>query len=321
MRRAPLGARRISPLQAQQGQLKVVVTGANSSVGLNLLDHLARLDGTEVLACVRSERAAAQIPDLPGVRTRVASYDDDAGLAEAMADAQGVVHLAGILIERKGQSYESANVGTAAATAKAAAKAGADHVLLVSVIGADPASRNPYFRSKGESELAMASEGVPCTVLRTPILIGPGTAGAASLVRSARAGRARLLGGGSYTMRPLDLDDLSRAIASLLEASPTESRTYELVGPEPVAYRDLVGRMAGLLGTRITVRATPIWLAKLGAFVSSTLSGGGMSPAVIDVITADEVVAHNADTELGLSLTPLAETLRKIVPSATDRAE
>ena len=294
--------------------MKVAVTGANSSVGLNLLTHLEERPGTEVVACVRSDRAAATLPDLPTVHPRIVSYEDPAELVQAMDGASKAVHLAGILIEGKGQSYERANVGTARAVSAAAAEAGLEHVVLVSVIGADPDSSNPYLRSKGEAERAAAGAGISCTVLRTPILIGPGTAGAASLVRDARAGRPRLLGGGTYTMRPLDLDDLSRAILSILERKPGGIEILEVVGPAAVTYRDLVSRFAEMLGREVSVRSTPIWLAKLGAFLARKVTGGGISPAVIDVITADEVVDRNAAADLDLELTPLSETLRKITP-------
>jgi hypothetical protein len=39
---------------------------------------------------------------------------------------------------------------------------------------------------------------------------------------------------------------------------------------------------------------------------------GGLTPAVIDVITSDEAVDRNADGELGVSLTPLSATLAKL---------
>ena len=57
----------------------------------------------------------------------------------------------------------------------------------------------------------------------------------------------------------------------------------------------------------------PIWVAKLGAAISSRRKGGGVTPTVIDVITTSETVTHNADGELGIALTPLSNTLDKIV--------
>ena len=57
----------------------------------------------------------------------------------------------------------------------------------------------------------------------------------------------------------------------------------------------------------------PLWMAKLGAAITSRLNGGGISATVIEVITTDEVVQKNADSEVGISLTPLSTTLEKIL--------
>ena len=53
-------------------------------------------------------------------------------------------------------------------------------------------------------------------------------------------------------------------------------------------------------------------MAKIGAAVTSILKGGGITPTVIEVITQDEVVKTNADSEIGITLTPLKETLKKM---------
>ncbi|MEC8430721.1 MAG: hypothetical protein VXZ29_05110 [Pseudomonadota bacterium] len=54
-------------------------------------------------------------------------------------------------------------------------------------------------------------------------------------------------------------------------------------------------------------------IAKLGAAITSMLKGGGITPTVIDVITMNEFVAENADEKIGINLTPLEDTLRKIL--------
>lgn len=299
--------------------MKIAVTGANGSVGLNLLRHLREREDMEVVACVRSERAAHEIPESPRVRVRVVSFDDREGLSEVMTGAACVVHLAGILLEGRGTSYESANVDTTLAVAEAAVRAGVEHLVLVSVVGADAESKNRYFRTKGLAETAFAESGIPATIVRTPILLGPGTAGASALLRTVRAGGARLLGGGRYTMRPLDVDDLCSALMRIFAKRPEGVVLHELVGPEPVTYRALLERAAEVAGTRVSLGSVPIGFAKAGAAVRSRLRGGGFTPTVIDVITRDEVVEKNADAELGITLTPLTETLRRILP-ANERA-
>jgi uncharacterized protein YbjT (DUF2867 family) len=114
-------------------------------------------------------------------------------------------------------------------------------------------------------------------------------------------------------MRPLDLDDLSRAILSAIKIRTEGVSIYTLVGPEAVQYRELVTRIANMMGRTLSVGTMPIWIAKAGAGIRSRVKGGGVSPTVIDVLIADETVEINADTELGIKLTPLSVTLEKIL--------
>ena len=71
----------------------------------------------------------------------------------------------------------------------------------------------------------------------------------------------------------------------------------------------------------MSIGTIPLWLAKLGAGITSRFNGGGISPTVIDVITTNEVVQKNADTEMGISLTPLSTTLEKILSKTEQEQE
>jgi len=95
---------------------------------------------------------------------------------------------------------------------------------------------------------------------------------------------------------------------------------HELAGPEPTTYRDLIRKTGRLLGNDVSVGAVPVWTAKLGAALVSRIRRGGMTPTVIDVITADETVRKNADIDLGVTLTPLSGTLEHLLNNtATDQ--
>ena len=237
--------------------MTIAVTGANSSVGKNLLTHVADRGDVRVIAGVRSERTAASLPSSSQITTRVISYEDVSELAATLKGASCLVHLAGILIESKTSTYASANVATTAAVVEACRRAGVQHIVLVSVIGAGTDSPNRYLRSKGEAERAVAESGISSTTVRTPILLGPSTAGAASIIRTAGQGKARLLGGGHYCVRPLDVDDLSRAILEVCSTPPEGGWVHELVGPESIPYRELVGRVARMMGTEISIGVMP----------------------------------------------------------------
>ncbi len=289
--------------------MRIAVTGANSSVGLRLLEQAADA-GISVNAGVRSESALQRLPSHPLISPRIVSYRDPASLDALLQDCDSVVHLAGILIPGRNTSYREANVEAAASVTESARRLALRSLVFISVLGASPDSANPYFRSKGEAEQIVAGASPAAVIIRTPILLGPGSAGSAALLASVNRGKASLLGGGNYVLQPLDVDDLCAAMVSACHR-PAPG-TYELAGPERISYRDLVRRTAETLDRPVRFHAVPIWLARLGAGIGSRLRGGGITPAVIDVITADEAVSANADVALGIELTPLRETLAKL---------
>ena len=114
-------------------------------------------------------------------------------------------------------------------------------------------------------------------------------------------------------MRPLDIDDLNQAILNCCNGDSTEAKLYELVGPEPISYHDLIQKTAAMMNNNVKIGSVPVAIAKLVAAISSRIKGGGITPTVIDVITMDEVVDKNADGELNITLTSLQNTLEKIL--------
>ena len=297
--------------------MNIAITGANSGVGSILLRHLAARDDIQVVACVRSAPAAATLPVSPRISTRVIDYADGEGLASALTGTSCVVHLAGILFESPTSTYRTANIAATSAVVDACRKAGVPRVVLVSVLGADPTSTNRYLNSKGRAEQIVGESGLSGAIIRTPILLGPGMAGARAVVDAASQRTVTLLGGGRHTIRPLDVDDLSRAILRCCERSTAGIAIYELVGPEPTAYRDVITRTAARRGHSVSIRSMPVWLARAGAAVAGWTRRGGMTPTVIDVITSNENVRENANVALGVTLTPLSTTIEKLLSAET----
>ena len=292
--------------------MKVAITGANSSVGKNLLVRLSKEEEITIVAGVRNEKVIPELPKSSAIKPTVINYDDIKSLEKALDGADIVIHLAGILIETKHSNYANANIAATAAIVDAAKKSDVKSIIFISVVGASPESRNAYFRSKGVAEELVLSSGLGARVLRTPILFGPNAAGSQAIIGMISSGQAKLLGGGHYQMRPLDIDDLSEALTILCSTSIQDQVTYELVGPESAPYRDIIEMTAQVMGKTIAFGNVPILLAKFAAAITSILKGGGITPTVIDVITQDEIVKTNADSALGITLTPMKQTLKKM---------
>ena len=294
----------------------IAITGANSAVGKALLEQIASGDTLPAVALVRRETALEGLPSSPHIAPRVVTYEQSERLIETLIGADCVVHLAGILFESRTSSYQTGNVESTRSLVAAARAAGVRHIVLVSSLGADPRSSNGYFRSKGEAERLVIGSGLKATIIRTPLLLGPGTAGGRALLRDAAGRSARLLGGGSHRLRPLDVDDLCRAILEYCRESGAGVRICAMVGPTILTQRELLQQTARLLGHDLTVRSTPVWLASLMAGLAGLVRTGGLTPAVIEVITSDEANLC-VDRAPAVTLTPLSDTLGRLCETRT----
>ena len=296
--------------------MKVVVTGANSAVGRSILRCGARVAGTAIsfVAAVRSERAAEQIRSLVINSNDIAriSYDDPGSLETALQGAAAVIHLPGILVERPDSTYEDANVASTRSVTDAAKLCSVQKFVLVSATGADATSSNRYYRTKADAEALVRASGLPYTVLRAPLLLGPGTAGGAALKRNLSQPKAKLIGGGRNLQQPLYVDDLAcAAVLAATEPAVAKNLTLDLVGPVSLPERELVERAARLIGRQVRIGSIPKSLLSFVLAIRQRVGKPGFSRDALEVITADtRMDPQPAASKIGIQLTGIDEMIQ-----------
>ena len=303
--------------------MKVVVTGANSAVGQAVLRCGSPQASTPVtfVAAVRSQRAADQIRSQlssPNEVIRI-SYEDPGILDAAFDGAFAVIHLPGILFERPDSTYEQANVASTRSVVESTKRVSLRKIVLVSATGADEASRNRYYRTKGEAEALVRASGVPYTVLRAPLLLGPSTAGAAALQRNISGGKTKLIGGGRHLQQPLHVDDLARAaLASATQELVARNLTLDLVRPalhcrSASSWREPPACSAGTFASARFRRICSPWCWPFARRIGKP----GFSRDVLEVITADtHLDPQPAACKLGIQLTGIDEMIQASLGSA-----
>jgi uncharacterized protein YbjT (DUF2867 family) len=294
--------------------MKIVITGANSAVGQAIMRLGVKLEASNTyVAAVRSTRAVEQLRAKQGDGNAVVqiSYDDPASLDAAFQGAAAVIHLAGILFESPNSTYEQANVASTRAVVEAAKRGSVQKIVLVSAGGADQTSSNRYYRTKGQAEELVRAAGLSFTVLRAPLLLGPGTAGSAALQRNVSGKRAKLIGGGRNFQQPLHVDDLARAALAATQPNVANNLILEVVGPVSLPERELVERAARLQGRRIRIGSIPKFWLSLIIGIRQRLGKGGFSLDALEVITADtRLNPQSAADALGIKLTGIDEMIK-----------
>ena len=294
--------------------MKVVITGANGAVGHAIL---RRGSGTrdspiELVAAVRSERAVEELPPLRESQIARISYEDVSSLRAALEGASAVIQLAGVLVVPPGSTYEKANVETTRNVAEAARNSGVEKIVYVSAIGANAASSNGYWRSKGQAEALVRTSGCAYTILRVPLLLGPRTEGAAGLQRHLRRSVVSLPGGGRNLQQPLDVDDLACAALRAGDPLVARNRALDLVGPVWLSDREILQRAASQLGRAVRIRSIPVRLARIVLAIGQRMGRTGLSPDVLEVISANtQLDPTPAATALGIRLTGLDEMITR----------
>ncbi len=292
---------------------RVLVTGANGSLGRALLSHLAAA-GIAARALVRSERAAATLRDL-APEVAIVEWADAPALARACEDCDAAVHLVGVLKETPTQRYFDAHEGTALALATAALSGSLRRIVYLSIIGANKNSKNACLASKARAESILLAPPLATTVLRFPMVLGGDDPASFALRARAKARIVPLVRGGASLEQPIDARDGVAAIAAALANPALAGRVLDVAGPESLPRRDLVRRAAAIAGHAPRFVSIPFGLIRrVAALMERFTENPPITVAMLDVLEHDDRVDPKlASDALGIALTPLDDTLRRVL--------
>jgi NADH dehydrogenase len=295
---------------------RVSVFGGSGFVGRHLVQRLARA-GVRVAVAVRAPRRADFLRPRGDVGQVVPVYADvldDASIAAAVAGADGVVNLVGIMYPRGRYGFEAVHAEGAERIATAAAAAGAQRLVHVSAIGADAGSRSAYARSKAAGEAAVRAAFPSATILRPSVMFGPEDTFFNRFGAMARLSPVLpLFGGGQTKFQPVYVGDVADAIVkALLDPATIHSqvlgRTFELGGPSVYSFEDLMRLVLSQTGREAMLLPLPFCAADLiGTFAPLFPLGDPLlTRDQAKQLRIDNVVHSGALSFADLGLTPTA---------------
>jgi uncharacterized protein YbjT (DUF2867 family) len=216
-------------------------------------------------------------PDGAQIDVRPLDFADPDGLER---DLRGAHTLYNTYWVRFG--HGSASHATAVANSRtlfaAAARAGIQRIVHVSITHADPASPYPYFSGKAAVEAYVRDLGVPYAIARPAILYGGDGVLLNNIAWLLRRLPVFAVGGrGDYRIRPIHVDDLARLCLQL--GRQPDSVTVDAVGPESLAFRDMVLAIRTAVGSRALVVPAPGWaIPPLSAVLGAALRDVLLTP-------------------------------------------
>jgi nucleoside-diphosphate-sugar epimerase len=284
-----------------------LVTGGHGFIGAHLCARLlAAGHRVRVLARPGSDLSRLDGLDVTAVRGDLA---DSAGLAEAVAGADWVFHLAGAL---KGFTREDLlrvnRDGTRNLVAACLAhNPGLAKFILVSSLaaaGPSPGGAQPlyedapphpltwYGESKLEAERAvLGAKALPSVILRPPVVFGPGDRDVYSYFRLASRGLLPIPGHAARHYSLVFAPDLADGILQAAERTVPPGAVFNLTGSEVVTWAQLGQGIARALGRDGRVLHLPEGLVRVCGHLADLAARMGGTPQIFSSQKVKEMLA------------------------------
>jgi len=198
-------------------------------------------------------------------------FQDRSRLVESLAGAAVLYNTYWVRYDHA-QFTQAAAVENTLAMFAAARAAGVPRIVHVSITNASEDSPLEYFRGKARLERGLIESGLSYAILRPPLLFGKEDI----LVNNIAWCLRRLpvfgtFGNGRYRLQPIYVDDLAKLAVE--QGAKRENCVIDAIGPETFTFRELVKKIARIIGKRRLVIGVPASLGYLGAAVMGKLMG------------------------------------------------
>lgn len=233
-----------------------------------------------------------------------ANITDDTSAAGAMAGADLVINLVGILSESGGAGFQSVHAEGAGRVARLAANAGVRRFIHMSAIGADPTSASRYARTKGLGEMAVTEAFPTATIIRPSVVFGPEDHFFNRFAAIARLAPFMPVIAGRTKLQPVYVGDVADAIMAAIDR-PREM--FELGGPRVWSMREILAYILQQIGRDKRMIPVPMCIARIQAAIMELIPGQLLTRDQLLMLQRDNVVTPGNPglSELGIVPTPV----------------
>ncbi|MGB8274785.1 MAG: complex I NDUFA9 subunit family protein [Alphaproteobacteria bacterium] len=326
-----------APLKLERSQ--VTVFGGSGFLGRHLVQRLAAT-GAVVRVAVRDPLDAGFLKPLGDVGQIVPMAADiavDTDVAAAVAGADAVVNLVGILSETRRRTFQEIHHRAAGRVAAAAAAAGAKRLVHVSALGANKASESAYARTKALGEEAVLAAFPDATILRPSVIFGPEDHFFNTFAAIARLSpvvpvfgasptltfapgqlpKVKLFGKGGPKFQLVYVGDVAEAIMRALESADAAGKRYELGGPRAYSFKEVLDLVLKEIGRPRILVPVPLALLAIKAAALELFGIKLITRDQVRLLKRDNVVGRKALTFADLGIQP--KTVEIILPTYLDR--
>ena len=272
--------------------MKVLVAGSSGFVGRRLCPELQ--------AAGHSVQAMTRHPDTyTGAGSPVYGDVHDAeSLGAALAGCDAAYYLVHSLDDAE---FARRDADAAREFAQAAADAGLSRIIYLGGLGDDDDDLSEHLRSRREVETLLGSAGVPVTTLRAGIIVGHGGISWEMTRQLVEHLPAMITPRWVRTRtQPIAVDDVVRYLVDILPVPEAAGRSFDIGGPDVLAYVDMLRRVAAIEGRRTLIVPVPLLTPRLSSRWLSLVTNVDVQTgrSLIDSMSNEVVVRDDSIREL-----------------------
>jgi uncharacterized protein YbjT (DUF2867 family) len=298
----------------------VAIAGATGFVGTAVREALR--PAYDLVGLTRSPVRARTYPSSSEETWRHCDLFDPYAVEEGLAGADYAIYLVhSMLPSARLTQGRVADLDLLQADnfARAAEAQGVKQILYLGALVPDEATGLPFpLQRRLEVEQALGSTSVPLSTLRAGLIVGAGGTWLRLLLNLVRRLPVMVLP--SWTRaetQPIARRDVVRALRRCLGNESTYDATYDVGGPEPMSYREMLLRTADVLGLRRRTTTVPMESPRLSK-LWVRLFGGEPWALVSPIVDSLRYQTRVQPNEMQDWLEPDAQSFEEALAAAVD---
>lgn len=287
--------------------------------------HLVRrmsLENIQTRCLVRTTSNIEGLKEL-GIETAYGDVTDSNSLKKALAGTETVIHLVGIILEKKGATFEIIHTQGTRKLVEACREAGVRRFIYISALGARENARSRYHITKWEAEQAVINSGMEYVIFRPSIMIGKGGEFITLLSKVVRQAPVIPVIDGKSKVQPIYVENTVDCIIKSLVEPGTTNRVFEIAGPQQITYRELFLMLTDVLAIKKPLVEIPIWLMWPVAYIlERVMEKPPITTQQLIMLQEDNICdIKEMQDVFDLELVPPDEALRTFLSPETGRGD
>jgi len=284
---------------------KILVIGAGGYIGTRLVSKLVGV-GHRVTCMVREPSRIATRLWSHSVEVMQGDALRAEDLAPAVAGVDAVYYLVHSMASSRGDFEEldrqaAVNLGTAARNA------GVKRIIYLGGLGRRRNRQSRHLRSRHEVGDLLRESGVPVTEFRAAVVVGAGSLSFEMIHHLANRLPVMICPRWVVTRtQPVAIDDVLAYLVASLECRGSIGKTVDIGGPDVMTYREMMLRVARILGLRRCLIQVPVLTPRLSSYWVGLVTPVPVGPAraLIEGLR-HETICENDDARRLFDIAPI----------------